>query len=67
MEHQIIKHLDKKIFGIAIDAGSGLKKALKQARGIDAKENDLLDFLTFCYGRQKPQHYTKSCSHYYGW
>ena len=34
MERQIIKNLDKKIFGIAIDAGSGLKKALKrQKRG----------------------------------
>ena len=34
MERQIIKHLDKKIFGIAIDAGSGLKKALKQLKAI---------------------------------
>ena len=44
MEHQIIKNLDKKIFGIAIDAGSGLKIALKQARSSDAKEDDLLTF-----------------------
>ena len=44
MERQIIKHLDKKIFGIAIDAGSGLKKALKQARSSDAKDDDLLTF-----------------------
>ena len=40
----MIKHLDKKIFGIAIDAGSGLKKALNQARSNDAKEDDLLTF-----------------------
>ena len=44
MERQIIKHLDKKIFGIAIDAGSGLKKALKQARSSNAKEDDLITF-----------------------
>jgi len=44
MERQIIKNLDKKIFGIAIDAGSGLKKALKEARSSDAKEDDLFTF-----------------------
>ena len=44
MEREIIKNFDKKIFGIAIDAGSGLKKALKEARANDAKDEDLLTF-----------------------
>ena len=44
MARQMITYLDKKIFGIAIDAGSGLKKALKQARSIVAKDDDLLSF-----------------------
>lgn len=32
------------IFGVAVDQGSGLKAALKEARGVDARNDDLLDF-----------------------
>lgn len=32
------------IFGVAVDQGSGLAAALREARGADARDDDLLDF-----------------------
>ncbi len=40
----IFDHKNNKIFGIAIDAGSGLKQALKDARKAFYQENDLETF-----------------------
>ena len=40
----IFDHKNKKVFGIAIDAGSGLKQALKDARKAFYQENDLETF-----------------------
>ena len=40
----IFDHKNKKVFGIAIDAGSGLKQALKDARKDFYQENDLETF-----------------------
>ena len=40
----IFDHKNNKVFGIAIDAGSGLKQALKDARKAFYQENDLETF-----------------------
>ena len=40
----IFDHKNNKVFGIAIDAGSGLKQALKDARKDFYQENDLETF-----------------------
>ena len=40
----IFDHKNNKVFGIAIDAGSGLKQALKDARKTSYQENDLETF-----------------------
>lgn len=36
--------LDSPIFGVAVDQGSGLEAALREARGADARDDDLLAF-----------------------
>ena len=43
----IFDHKNNKVFGIAIDAGSGLKQALKDARKAFYQENDLETFKKF--------------------
>ena len=40
----IFDHKNNKVFGIAIDAGSGLKQALKDARKTFYQKNDLETF-----------------------
>lgn len=66
-----------KVFGVAVDQGSGLGKAIKDLRGAQAKDSDLLDFKRIVvetlspdastvlvdahYGRELLPHYDAQC------
>ena len=54
------------LFGVAVDQGSGLGQAIKDARGAQAQDSDLLDFKRIVVETLSPQASTVLVDAHYG-